>query len=36
MKIFLGIDLQVWDIYVPFGFFITIDIHTNIECHLKT
>ena len=36
MKIFLGIDLQAWDIYVPFGFFPNINIHKNIDCHLKT
>ena len=30
-KIFLGIDLQAWDIYVPFGFFININIDRNIE-----
>ena len=31
MIIFLGIDLQAWDIYVPFGFFTNINIHKNIE-----
>ena len=34
--IFLGIDLQAWDIYVQFGFFTNINIHKNIESHLKT
>ena len=33
---FLGLDLQAWDIYVPFGFFPNINIHKNIGCHLKT
>ena len=36
IKIFLGIDLQTWDIYVPFGFFTNINKHKNIESHLKT
>ena len=36
LKIFLGIDLQAWDIYVPFGFFTNINIHKNIQSHLKT
>ena len=35
-KIFLGIDLQAWDIYVPFGFFPNINIPKNMYCHLKT
>ena len=32
----MGIDLQAWDIYVPFGFSPNINIHKNIEGHLKT
>ena len=32
----MDIDLQVWDIYVPFGFFTKINIHKKIESHLKT
>ena len=32
----MGIDLQAWDIYVPFNFFPNINIHKNIESHLKT
>ena len=39
MEIFWGIDLQAWDIYVPFGFSNfspNINIHKNIDCQLKT
>ena len=34
--IYIYIDLQASDIYVPFGFFPNINLHENIDCHLKT
>ena len=31
MKKKKNIDLQAWNIYVPFGIFFNINIHKNIE-----
>ena len=38
LKIFLGIDLQAWDIHYicPIWLLPNINIHTNIDYHLKT
>ena len=35
LKRFFSIDLQAWEIDIILGFVPNLNIHKNIDCHLK-